>query len=166
MLLLEAGFLAVLVAPLGLLRCGSSHRNHDSVTFWLTRWLFFRLTFCTGASKLATGDPAWYGLSGILNHFSHYSFILYWLRSVHLCSSCRPHLFTRKSYVTLLEINSPNDLCYIKTAIGLWFWKSSDLNTWKIKRFNSYLNLHEVMVKIAKNCEADSTSVWDKLTHL
>ncbi|XDV24567.1 hypothetical protein PO909_028700 [Leuciscus waleckii] len=71
MLLLEAGFLAVLVAPLGLLRCGSSHRNHDSVTFWLTRWLFFRLTFCTGASKLASGDPAWYGLSALSHHFEN-----------------------------------------------------------------------------------------------
>lgn len=69
MLLLEAGFLAVLVAPLGLLRGRSSHRYHDPVTFWLTRWLFFRLTFCTGASKLASGDLAWYRLSGILNDF-------------------------------------------------------------------------------------------------
>ncbi|XP_039523637.1 lipase maturation factor 2b [Pimephales promelas] len=71
MLLLEAGFLAVLVAPLGLLRCGSSHKYHDSVTFWLIRWLLFRLTFCTGASKLASGDPAWYGLSALSHHFEN-----------------------------------------------------------------------------------------------
>ncbi|TRY92078.1 hypothetical protein DNTS_005867 [Danionella cerebrum] len=63
-LLLEAGFLAVLVAPLGLVCGRSSYRSHDPVSFWLTRWLFFRLTLCSGVSKLATGDPAWYGLSG------------------------------------------------------------------------------------------------------
>ncbi|KAK9975667.1 hypothetical protein ABG768_020907 [Culter alburnus] len=71
MLLLEAGFLAVLVAPLGLLRRRSSHRYHDPVTFWLTRWLFFRLTFCTGLSKLASGDPAWYGLSALSHHLEN-----------------------------------------------------------------------------------------------
>ncbi|XP_067284168.1 lipase maturation factor 2b [Pseudorasbora parva] len=70
-LLLEAGFLAVLIAPLGLLLGRSPHRYHDSVTFWLTRWLFFRLTFCTGASKLASGDPAWYNLSALSHHFEN-----------------------------------------------------------------------------------------------
>nr|XP_055047173.1 lipase maturation factor 2-like [Misgurnus anguillicaudatus] len=71
MLLLEAGFLAVLVAPLGLLCCRSVHSYHDSVTFWLTRWLFFRLTFCTGVSKLASGDPAWWQLSALGHHFEN-----------------------------------------------------------------------------------------------
>ncbi len=33
-------------------------------------------------------------------------------------------------------------------------------------RVNISLNLHEVMVKIAKNCDADSTFMWEKLTHL
>ncbi|XP_050964395.1 lipase maturation factor 2b [Labeo rohita] len=70
-LLLEAGFLAVLVAPLGLLRRQSSYSYHDPVTFWLTRWLFFRLTFCTGVSKLASGDPAWYDLSALSHHLEN-----------------------------------------------------------------------------------------------
>uniref|UniRef100_A0A671RY50 Lipase maturation factor n=1 Tax=Sinocyclocheilus anshuiensis TaxID=1608454 RepID=A0A671RY50_9TELE len=70
-LLLEAGLLAVLVAPLGLLRCHSSYRYHDTVSFWLTRWLFFRLTFCTGVSKLASGDPAWYDLSALSHHLEN-----------------------------------------------------------------------------------------------
>ncbi|KAK2892938.1 hypothetical protein Q8A67_012926 [Cirrhinus molitorella] len=70
-LLLEAGFLAVLVAPLGLLRRHSSNSFHDSVSFWLTRWLFFRLTFCTGVSKLASGDPAWYDLSALSHHLEN-----------------------------------------------------------------------------------------------
>lgn len=71
MLLLEAGFLAVLVAPFGLLRGRSVCRNHDPVTFWLTRWLFFRLTFCTGVSKLVSGDPAWWKLSALSHHFEN-----------------------------------------------------------------------------------------------
>ncbi|XP_056603896.1 lipase maturation factor 2b [Triplophysa dalaica] len=71
MLLLEAGFLAVLVAPFGLLRGCSVYRIHDPVTFWLTRWLFFRLTFCTGVSKLASGDPAWWNLSALTHHFEN-----------------------------------------------------------------------------------------------
>uniref|UniRef100_A0A671T045 Lipase maturation factor n=1 Tax=Sinocyclocheilus anshuiensis TaxID=1608454 RepID=A0A671T045_9TELE len=70
-LLLEAGVLAVLVAPLGLLRRHSSYSYHDPVSFWLTRWLFFRLTFCTGVSKLASGDPAWYDLSALSHHLEN-----------------------------------------------------------------------------------------------
>ncbi|KAG9280225.1 lipase maturation factor 2 [Astyanax mexicanus] len=68
-LLLEAGFLAVLVAPLGLLRRSSSAAHHDSVTFWLTRWLLFRLVFSTGVSKLASGDPSWWDLTALSRHF-------------------------------------------------------------------------------------------------
>ncbi|XP_043093672.1 lipase maturation factor 2b [Puntigrus tetrazona] len=70
-LLLEAGLLAVLVAPLSLLRRHSSYRFHDPVSFWLTRWLFFRLIFCTGVSKLASGDPAWYDLSALSHHLEN-----------------------------------------------------------------------------------------------
>uniref|UniRef100_A0A672RIL1 Lipase maturation factor n=1 Tax=Sinocyclocheilus grahami TaxID=75366 RepID=A0A672RIL1_SINGR len=70
-LLLEAGVLAVLVAPLGLLRRHSSYSYHDPVSFWLTRWLFFRLTFCTGVSKLASGDPTWYDLSALSHHLEN-----------------------------------------------------------------------------------------------
>ncbi|XP_051547301.1 lipase maturation factor 2-like [Myxocyprinus asiaticus] len=71
MLLLEVGFLAVLVAPLGLLRGRSFNGYHDPVTFWLTRWLLFRLTFCTGVIKLASGDPAWWKLSALSHHFEN-----------------------------------------------------------------------------------------------
>lgn len=66
-LLLEAGFLAFLVAPWGLLRRSSA--PHDSVTFWLTRWLLFRVVFCTGVSKLASGDPCWWDLTALSRHY-------------------------------------------------------------------------------------------------
>ena len=63
-LLLEAGFLTVLVAPLNLLRWRSAFRQHDAVTFWLVRWLLFRLTFGSGVAKLASHCPSWWGLTG------------------------------------------------------------------------------------------------------
>ncbi|KAG7320478.1 hypothetical protein KOW79_016331 [Hemibagrus wyckioides] len=66
-LLLEAGFLAFLVAPCLLLQ--SSSAPHDSVTFWLTRWLLFRLVLCTGVSKLASGDPCWWDLTALSRHY-------------------------------------------------------------------------------------------------
>lgn len=65
-LLLEAGFLAVLVAPLRLLRRGSpAWRPHDSVTFWAVRWLLFRLMFASGVVKLTSRCPTWWGLTGM-----------------------------------------------------------------------------------------------------
>ncbi|XP_026579152.1 lipase maturation factor 2 [Pseudonaja textilis] len=64
-LLLETGFLAVLVAPLHLLRGPSSAwRAHDGVTFWLVRWLLFRLMFASGVVKLTSRCPTWWGLTG------------------------------------------------------------------------------------------------------
>lgn len=68
-LLLEAGFLAVLVAPLRLLRGGSAAwRPHDGVTFWLVRWLLFRLMFASGVVKLTSRCPTWWGLTGEGRH--------------------------------------------------------------------------------------------------
>ncbi|KAM4614662.1 lipase maturation factor 2b [Polymixia lowei] len=64
-LLLEAGFLTVLIAPLNLLRSHSSFRHHDAVTFWLARWLLFRFTFGSGVAKLASHSPSWWGLTAV-----------------------------------------------------------------------------------------------------
>lgn len=64
-LLLEAGFLAVLVAPLRLLKWRSTAwRAHDGITFWLVRWLLFRLMFASGVVKLTSRCPTWWGLTG------------------------------------------------------------------------------------------------------
>lgn len=68
-LLLEAGFLTVLIAPLNLLRWRSSFRHHDAVTFWLARWLLFRLTFGSGVAKLASHCPSWWGLTALSHLF-------------------------------------------------------------------------------------------------
>ncbi|XP_030627775.1 lipase maturation factor 2b [Chanos chanos] len=66
-LLLETGFLAILVAPL--LRSVSSPSHHDAMTFWLTRWLFFRLIFGSGVSKLSKGDTSWWELTALTHYF-------------------------------------------------------------------------------------------------
>lgn len=70
-LLLETGFLAVLVAPL---RRPSKHKNlqgglagalpHEDLPFWLVRWLLFRLMFASGVVKLTSRCPTWWGLTG------------------------------------------------------------------------------------------------------
>ncbi|KAJ8261702.1 hypothetical protein GJAV_G00157360 [Gymnothorax javanicus] len=66
-LLLETGFLTILIAPL--LRWGSSSRLHDSVTFWLVRWLLFRLMFASGVVKLTSRCPTWWGLTALTYHY-------------------------------------------------------------------------------------------------
>lgn len=74
-LLLETGFLCILVAPLTLIRGSRGVREHDRVTFWLTRWLLFRLMFASGVVKLTSRCPTWWGLTGTDE----------WLYGCHLC---------------------------------------------------------------------------------
>lgn len=62
-LLLETGFLAILIAPMKM-PWSSKVRLHDSVTFWLARWLLFRLMFASGVVKLTSRCPTWWGLTG------------------------------------------------------------------------------------------------------
>lgn len=72
-LLLEAGFLSLLVAPL---RYRAISRRKpvplncsDPIAFWLVRWLLFRLMFSSGVVKLTSGCPTWWGLSALSIHF-------------------------------------------------------------------------------------------------
>lgn len=71
-LLLETGFLCVLVAPLTLIRGSRGVREHDRVTFWLVRWLLFRLMFASGVVKLTSRCPTWWGLTGARLCFSYF----------------------------------------------------------------------------------------------
>ncbi|XP_038667573.1 lipase maturation factor 2a [Scyliorhinus canicula] len=69
-LLLETGFLAILVAPLHLQKWRAAPtRLHDGVTFWLVRWLFFRLMFASGVVKLTSRCPTWWGLTALTYHY-------------------------------------------------------------------------------------------------
>ncbi|XP_016308495.1 lipase maturation factor 2-like [Sinocyclocheilus anshuiensis] len=67
-LLLETGFLAILIAPMKM-PWSSKVRLHDSVTFWLARWLLFRLMFASGVVKLNSRCPTWWGLTALTYHY-------------------------------------------------------------------------------------------------
>uniref|UniRef100_A0A1B6EIL8 Lipase maturation factor n=1 Tax=Cuerna arida TaxID=1464854 RepID=A0A1B6EIL8_9HEMI len=72
-LLLEAGFLCVLVSPIrhkpGTRRRPTPQAPSDPVTFWLVRWLAFRLLFSSGIVKLTSGCPQWWSLNALNIHF-------------------------------------------------------------------------------------------------
>ncbi|XP_053742845.1 lipase maturation factor 2a [Synchiropus splendidus] len=68
-LLLEVGFLCILVAPLTITRGSREVREHDQVTFWLVRWLLFRLMFASGVVKLTSRCPTWWGLTALTYHY-------------------------------------------------------------------------------------------------
>ena len=57
-LLLEAGFLSIFLA-----------RGPNRLIIFLFHWLLFRLRFLSGYSKIASGDPAWSGLTTLNTYF-------------------------------------------------------------------------------------------------
>ncbi|MGY8822455.1 MAG: lipase maturation factor family protein [Candidatus Latescibacterota bacterium] len=70
LLLLEAGFLGVLWAPLAL-RPRWVWAGHPSRwVLWLLRFLLFRLMVASGLVKLLSGDPAWRALTALNYHFA------------------------------------------------------------------------------------------------
>src|SRR6266566_989244 len=74
-LLLEAGFLAIFLAPWELFQphWGGGSRKWrsppSSTVLWLLRWLLFRLVFLSGAVKLLSQDPAWRNLTALKYHY-------------------------------------------------------------------------------------------------
>jgi hypothetical protein len=72
-LLLEAGFLTILVAPLRILYIKRKQVEdflyQDRITLWLIRWLAFRLLFASGIVKLTGGDKTWWGLTATTYHY-------------------------------------------------------------------------------------------------
>ena len=90
-LLLEAGFLAIFLAPLQWLPCrgpgapASCRRNGkwpgrqdagapgqtppSRLVLWLLRLLLFKLMFSSGCVKLASGDPNWRNLTALTFHY-------------------------------------------------------------------------------------------------
>jgi hypothetical protein len=77
-LLLEVGLLCILVAPLPFqkpkvplkkrnlrLQTALASLPHDSIAFWLVRWLLFRVAFSAGVSKMNSGAQSWYDLTGM-----------------------------------------------------------------------------------------------------
>jgi predicted DCC family thiol-disulfide oxidoreductase YuxK len=68
-LLLEAGLLAIFVAPLRLRRASGSDPPPSRLVVFLFRWLLFRLVFSSGVVKLASGDPSWRNLTALRFHY-------------------------------------------------------------------------------------------------
>lgn len=76
-LLLETGFLTILVAPLGIFHqqysmsflSSLSNKPYDTINLWLLRWLLFRLMFASGVVKLLSGCPTWWDLTALTIHF-------------------------------------------------------------------------------------------------
>ncbi|CAH1787251.1 unnamed protein product [Owenia fusiformis] len=71
-LLLEAGFLTALLAPINIKLFRWSvigYNQHDHVTLWLVKWLLFRLMFASGVVKLTSHCPTWWGLTALTYHY-------------------------------------------------------------------------------------------------
>lgn len=67
-LLLEVGFLCILVAPWR----ASKHymtRPFDHINLMLVRWLLFRMMFASGVVKLTSQCPTWWNLSALPTHY-------------------------------------------------------------------------------------------------
>ncbi|XP_011501020.1 PREDICTED: lipase maturation factor 2-like [Ceratosolen solmsi marchali] len=68
-LLLEAGFLCIIVAPFWYSNHIKKSTPSDSLTFWTVRWLFFRLIFSNGVIKLTSDCPLWWKLDALSVYF-------------------------------------------------------------------------------------------------
>ena len=68
-LLVETGFLAIFVAPLGLWPRLAREAPPPRAIVWMHRWLLFRLMFSSGAVKLLSGDPTWRNLTALEFHY-------------------------------------------------------------------------------------------------
>lgn len=68
-LLLEAGFLAILYAPGTLLPSPRRAAEPAPAFRWLLWWLLARLMFLSGVTKLTYGDPTWLDFSALRYHY-------------------------------------------------------------------------------------------------
>jgi hypothetical protein len=58
-MLLEAGFLALLFAPRGIMPGWGANSPPSRMSWFLLQWEWFRIYFESGMVKLASGDPQW-----------------------------------------------------------------------------------------------------------
>jgi hypothetical protein len=68
-LLLEAGFLAILLAPLEILPSFPPAAAPSPIGRALAVWLLFRLVFSSGVVKIRSGDPTWRNLTALRYHY-------------------------------------------------------------------------------------------------
>lgn len=68
-LLLETGFVAMLLAPLELPPIFPPTAAATPAAHWLAIWLLFRLMFSSGVVKLRSGDKTWRSLTAMCHHY-------------------------------------------------------------------------------------------------
>lgn len=68
-LLLEVGFLAIFLAPMGLFPGLARETAVSPIILLLLWWLLFRFMFESGIVKLLSGDPSWKDLSALDYHY-------------------------------------------------------------------------------------------------
>jgi hypothetical protein len=68
-LLLETGFLAIFLAPLGLRPASAWRRPPSRWVVFLFAFLLFKLMFSSGVVKLSSGDPTWRHLTALSYHY-------------------------------------------------------------------------------------------------
>ncbi len=69
LLLLQAGFLAIFLAPLQVWAGVSRAAPPSRLVLWLLRWLLFQLMFESGCVKLVSGDSAWHHLTALNSYY-------------------------------------------------------------------------------------------------
>lgn len=69
-LLLEAGFLALFIAPWHFWPHGKSKVPPPGIARWMLWFLLFRLMFSSGVVKLTSGDPTWRNLTALECHYN------------------------------------------------------------------------------------------------
>ena len=70
-MLLEAGFLALFVAPHGLLPGWGANSLPPRAARYLLLWEWFRIYFQSGAVKLLSGDPTWRNLTAMYEYYQN-----------------------------------------------------------------------------------------------
>ncbi|XP_055346674.1 lipase maturation factor 2-like [Paramacrobiotus metropolitanus] len=68
-LLMEAGFLAFVFAPIPLFMPHRIHAKLAGLCMWPVKWLLFRLMFSSGILKLTGGCPTWWKLTALFHHY-------------------------------------------------------------------------------------------------
>jgi len=69
-LLLEAGFIAILVAPINFPSSTMVRvKRHDEIVMFLVRFLLFKLMFMSGVVKLRSHCPTWWDLTALTYHY-------------------------------------------------------------------------------------------------
>ncbi|GAV08922.1 hypothetical protein RvY_18541 [Ramazzottius varieornatus] len=68
-LLMEAGFVAFIFAPIPLLMPSRMQAKLSRLSMWPVKWLFFRLMLMSGILKLQSGCQTWWKLTALHHHY-------------------------------------------------------------------------------------------------